>query len=96
MPPEYFGWSLADEFSLAASDRARMRIVVLQTGAALRTGATVFVNAGNPAKVVSQAAKEFNADLLVMGRHSGAGIAGNLRQHAYSILRDSPCPVISV
>ena len=39
---------------------------------------------------------EFGADLLVIGRHSGAGIAEHLFQNAYAILRESPCPVISV
>jgi nucleotide-binding universal stress UspA family protein len=36
------------------------------------------------------------ADLLVIGRHSGNGIMGRLRTNAYSIIRQSPCPVVSV
>ena len=92
MPSDSYGWSLAEEFSQALSDRAKTRIDAFHAG----PGTAVFVNAGSPARVVSQAARDFNADLIVMGRHSGTGIAGNLYQHAYAILRDSPCPVISI
>ena len=56
----------------------------------------MFINPGDPAKVVASAAREFGADLLIMGRHGGAGIAGHLFQNAYAILCESPCPVISV
>ena len=45
--------------------------------------------------VVSRA-KDFSVDLLVIGRHNGAGITGRLRHNAYAILRASPCPIISV
>jgi len=92
MPSDSYGWSLAEEFSQALSDRAKTRIDAFQAG----PGTRVFVNAGAPARVVSQAARDFNADLIVMGRHSGTGIAGNLHRNAYAILRVSPCPVISI
>jgi nucleotide-binding universal stress UspA family protein len=58
------------------------------------TAGQIYVSSGVPAKVVAQAAREFDADLLVIGRHSGAGMY--LHQNAYAILRDSPCPVISI
>jgi nucleotide-binding universal stress UspA family protein len=41
-------------------------------------------------------AHQFEADLLVIGRHGGAGFEAHLRQNAYAILRESPCPVISI
>jgi nucleotide-binding universal stress UspA family protein len=54
------------------------------------------VKPGNAAKVVAEAAREFAADLLVIGRHDGTGISGYLHPNAYNILRDSPCPAISI
>jgi nucleotide-binding universal stress UspA family protein len=36
------------------------------------------------------------ADLLVIGRSIADGVLGRLRANAYSIIRQSPCPVISV
>ena len=37
-----------------------------------------------------------NADLLVIGRSSQEGVLGRLRTNAYAIIRQSPCPVVSV
>ncbi len=94
LTPTYSSWNLEQEFAQTVATEASKVIGSLQ--AAAHTAATVFVRPGDPAKVVSCCAKDFGADLLVMGRHSGAGLAGHLRQHAYAILRDSPCPVISI
>lgn len=88
------GTYIDEEFSNNLADEARARIEDLQTEAG--ANAMVFVSPGDPAKIVSCAAKDFNADLLVIGRHSGAGVAGFLRHNAYGILRSSPCPVISI
>jgi nucleotide-binding universal stress UspA family protein len=56
----------------------------------------IVVEAGDAADVVVRAARDFSADLLVIGRHNGVGPAWYLHQNAYEILRNSPCPVISV
>ena len=45
---------------------------------------------------VPQAIKESGADVLVIGRSLERGMAGRLRDHAYKLIRESPCPVISV
>ncbi len=58
--------------------------------------ANVLLNNGEVSRVVCNAAKATGADLVVIGRHAGAGIFGRLRQHAYAIVRESPCPVVSV
>ena len=73
---------------------ARGRIAALL--AAVGTSATVLINGGEPAGAVAAAAKEFHADLLVIGRHSENSGDGHLRHNAYSIIRESPCPVISI
>lgn len=51
---------------------------------------------GDPAKTVAQAARDLRADLLVIGRRAETGLLGRLEVTAYSIIRDSPCPVVSV
>jgi len=86
------GWD--DEFAASLAADAESRIAVLQ--AAAGTNATIQIARGNPGTAVMSAAKDFSADLLVIGRHNGAGITGRLRHNAYAILRASPCPVISV
>ncbi len=58
--------------------------------------AELVVECGDPPKVVCGAARQHNADLLVIGRGSAAGIFGRLRTNAYAIIRESPCPVVSV
>ena len=45
---------------------------------------------------VSSTAKQDDADLLVIGRSVEDGMLGRLRTNAYSIIRQSPCPVVSV
>jgi nucleotide-binding universal stress UspA family protein len=62
-------------------------------------GAEILVETGEPAQVIAQSAQRLNADLVVIGRGS-AGADGNafgrLRANAYAIIRQSPCPVVSV
>ena len=78
--------------SLVADAKARLAKLQATVG----TRATVFVNAGQPHKVVECAAREFGADLLIIGRHNGDGHDGYLRHNAYRIIRESRCPVISI
>jgi nucleotide-binding universal stress UspA family protein len=58
--------------------------------------AEVIIDGGDPPKVVCRTAERVHADLLVIGRGSAAGIFGRLRTNAYAIIRQSPCPVVSV
>jgi nucleotide-binding universal stress UspA family protein len=88
------GRYLDDEFIVSLAAEAKSRIAALQ--AAVGTNATIQIARGNPRPAVTSAAKEFSADLLVIGRHNSAGIAGRLRHNAYAIIRSSPCPVISI
>lgn len=94
LPPTAYGWNFEEEYEKSVSERAKRRIEMLQTA----TGATgqTFIKYGSAAKVVAEAAHEFAADLLVLGRHNGSGISGYLHPNAYNILRDSPCPAISI
>lgn len=47
-------------------------------------------------KAVCSAAQEWNADLVVLGRGAASGFLGRLRSRSYAIIRESPCPVVSV
>jgi nucleotide-binding universal stress UspA family protein len=51
---------------------------------------------GEAAKTVCSVAESIGADLLVIGRGSHEDRAGRLRTNAYAIIRQSPCPVVSV
>jgi nucleotide-binding universal stress UspA family protein len=90
LPGRYFD----TEFVASIAAEAKSRIATLQTSCG--TKASVEIEAGDPAKVVADVARAFAADLLIIGRHDSSGVGGHLRQNAYGILRDSPCPVISI
>jgi nucleotide-binding universal stress UspA family protein len=62
----------------------------------LGSQADVLVEAGEPSHVICAAAARIKAGLLVIGRGSAAGVFGRLRTNAYAIIRQSPCPVVSV
>ncbi len=54
------------------------------------------VEAGDAPAVVAETARKAGADIVVVGRGSASGIFGRLRANAYSIIRESPVPVVSV
>jgi nucleotide-binding universal stress UspA family protein len=56
----------------------------------------ITIEDGNPANVVHGAALECEADLVVTGRGAIQRPLGRLRSNAYAIIREAPCPVISV
>ncbi len=56
----------------------------------------IIIESGDPPRTVSSLAQQVGADVLVIGRGSAAGVFGRLRTNAYSIIRQSPCPVVSV
>jgi len=87
---EYFDPNWRIHFTRLAQES----IVKLQRAAG--TNGEVHVEAGPAPQVVCSAAQECGADLLVIGRGSASGVFGRLRANAYSIIRQSPCPVVSV
>ena len=58
--------------------------------------ASIVVEPGEVAQIVANTASRIPADMLVIGRSPSPGVFGRLRTHAYPIIRQSPCPVISV
>jgi nucleotide-binding universal stress UspA family protein len=45
---------------------------------------------------VPEVAERVGAGLIVIGRGVHTGVLGRLRAHAYEIIRNAPCPVLSV
>jgi nucleotide-binding universal stress UspA family protein len=89
-PGEYFDQGLAAEVFKGA----REELEKLAEG--MHAPAEIVVEGGDPPRVICQAAGANRADLLVIGRGSAAGLFGRLRTNAYAIIRESPCPVVSV
>ncbi len=56
----------------------------------------VSIATGTVPDVVRDVAMEHGADLVVIGRGVLQGTLGRLRTHAYGIIRNAPCPVLSV
>jgi nucleotide-binding universal stress UspA family protein len=63
--------------------------------AAAGTQAQVIIRAGKVPRAVAKAAKDVEVDLLVIGRRSDPASEG-LGLNTYGIIRESPCPVVSV
>ena len=61
-----------------------------------RSAAEVVLEPTPVAEVVRQACMSQNTDLAVIGRHENSGLLGRLRGNAYAVVRESPCPVVSV
>ena len=89
-----FGWYWGNGFEGAIVKHAKEHVAALQ--AEVGTDAQVYTTPGDPAKAVACAAKDFKADVVIIGRHSASSADGHVFQHAYAILRESPCPVISI
>jgi len=75
-------------------DTAREQISKMQAEA--ETNFDVCLRGGRIGPVVREAALGFQADLIVIGRGVLHERLGKLRSSAYSIIREAPCPVISV
>ena len=54
------------------------------------------IDAGAPTEHIPAAVTASGADLLVIGRSEHDGLLGRLRTNAYALIRESPCPVVSV
>jgi nucleotide-binding universal stress UspA family protein len=75
-------------------DTARDQIAKLQAEAG--TNLDVCLMGGSSERVVHRAAIGHEADLITIGRGTIQKPLGRLRSNAYSIIREAPCPVISI
>lgn len=90
MSGEYFVPNWRDRFAAEAGSR------IADIQKAVGTNVPVHISAGDPAAEVCEMINKSKSDLLIIGRGSSAGVFGRIRAHSYSIIRQSPCPVISV
>ena len=60
------------------------------------SAAGVVVEIGSPAKVIRDTALNKRADLVIVGRGNEHGLLGRLRANSYAIVREAPCPVLSI
>ncbi len=82
------------EFAAFLAEEARKTIAGMQKEAG--TNFDVVVETGNIPDAVRRVAESRNADIVLIGRGALPHFAGRLRSHAYAIVRDMPCPVLSV
>ena len=94
LPQGYLAGTVEQELAQSIAEQTTKRIEILQE--TVGTYARVIVGSGDPAKIVACAARDFQADLVVLEKHGAAGVGGYLRRHAFAILRESPCPAISI
>ena len=89
-PPHHVDRQLEEDMR----QQARQRITAMQASA--RIEAPLCVAVGNVADAVREEARRHGGDLIVIGRGVLQERLGRLRTHAYGIIRQSPCPVLSV
>ena len=82
------------EFAGTLRENARKNIQNLAQAA--EVDAPLAVGTGTVPDVVREQAIEHGSDLIVIGRGVLQGALGRLRTHAYGIIRNAPCPLISV
>lgn len=87
---EYFD----PEWRAHLAEQAREHIDKLDERAGAKP--EVLIESGDAPHVVCAVAERLHSSVLVIGRGSAAGMFGRLRTNAYAIIRQSPCPVVSV
>ena len=75
-------------------EAARERVVELQR--VVGSHCSVNIAVGPVKYALTETARRMHADALVIGRSSQPGSQGRLRDLTYAVVRDAPCPVISV
>ena len=79
---------------LQEQQNARQRLAELQSTVGSNTSVSVAV--GEIKQTLLDAARQASADVLVIGRGFHASGLGRMRDLTYTLIRDSPCPVVSV
>ena len=88
-PEKYFDADL----QVFLEQEARKSIAKMQEAEGLSV--PICLGTGDVSRVVEQAATHHDANLVVVGRGHATRMLGPLRTHVHSIIRRSPCPVIS-
>src|SRR6185312_9972238 len=87
-------WGAEQEFTNFLLQSARRELAKLQAEAG--TNLEVCMEGGPVSKIVAAAALHHDVDLILSGRGVLTESFGRLRSNSYSIIRDAPCPVLSM
>jgi nucleotide-binding universal stress UspA family protein len=63
---------------------------------AAEVSGTIHLVSGGIASSIREVASRIDASLVIIGRRHEDDFAGRLRAHGYAIVRESPCPVLSL
>lgn len=85
---------LAEQLQSLERQRARDRIEDLMRRVGVQASVQIVV--GPFKEALLEAARQFDADALLIGRGSQSGAEGRLRDLTYAIVRESPFPVVSI
>jgi nucleotide-binding universal stress UspA family protein len=85
---------LSRDFEVYLKDSARQAINAMQKVAG--TDFSLCIEAGKVSTIVAAAARTHEADLVLIGRGALPNFGGRLRTHVYPIIREAPCPVLSI
>jgi nucleotide-binding universal stress UspA family protein len=88
------GFYFDPDFGTELTRNASERIELLRED--LNVSADVSIESGEVPVVVASAAECLNAGVLIIGRGSTPRAHGHLPTNAYAIVRESPCPVITI
>ncbi|MDE3194873.1 MAG: universal stress protein [Acidobacteriota bacterium] len=88
------GADVTADFIETSYEIATETLAKLQKGLGLNCES--IIRPGDPASVISSAAKAIHADILIFGRHHGHGLVDRLVENTFAILRRTPCPAISI
>jgi nucleotide-binding universal stress UspA family protein len=82
--------------SIEAVARQNAHRAISQLKETVGVEAEIRISLGNVKDALLEAAGEFDADVLMIGRGVDTGPVGRLRDLTYAVVRDSPFPVLSV
>ncbi len=87
-------YSFSPEWRSRVIDQAKAELArLLETEG---VNGEIHIEVGSKADAVVDAARKMRADLLLIGRSCHDSTTGRLPTDAYAIIRQSPCPVLSV
>jgi nucleotide-binding universal stress UspA family protein len=85
---------LSPEWRNQLLNDAKAELTLLMETAGTR--GEMHIEIGPISAAVADAASDLQADLLVIGRTCDDSAGGRLPTNAYAIIRESPCPVLSI
>jgi nucleotide-binding universal stress UspA family protein len=88
--------ALESERRLQEEVREIARLKIQNMLASHHVSAPLQVATGHVVRTVAEEACQANADLVIIDRGHAAEPFGRLRSHAFGIIQQSPCPVLSV